>query len=146
MKFVIGILILAAYFGLAWVYRWYLRRLLKKQKDTSVFTQHIARVRMHPVRCPVCKKPLEDQDLVIYSKKGNWQGDSAHASCLVILRHPDGSTTRVDGKPVQTNLTGGILEPLPPGAMLLTEDEWEAFAKHGDTQEIISLSLPQVFC
>jgi hypothetical protein len=134
MIYVFYALISAMIIGLAAMYTrpW---KKVRAASESLVETHHITRVRMHPIRCPVCKNPLEDRDLVIYSKKGNWQSDSAHASCLVLIRHPDGSTTRVDGKPVAASEQGWPL--------LLTEAEWEAFSKDVETQKIIPLSLPQ---
>ena len=86
----------------------------------------LARVKIHPYCCNTCGKPLEHNDLVVWSEKNNgWQSKSSHAECLVFIRHPEGHITRLNGE----SLHGEGNDPLPVGALLVTEEEWENWNK-----------------
>jgi len=124
-----GIISFLVALALTLLYFHYKRRRQQKTSEDQVEYPRIARVKMHPICCPTCNKPLNHNDLVVWSeKKSGWQSPSSHADCLVFIRHPDGTTTRLNGEKVSTNSSGGILETLPVGALLLTEAEWDSWA------------------
>lgn len=106
---------------------------LKRKKRTIedlVEYPRISRIKVHPIPCHTCGKPLEHNDLVVWSeKKSGWKSELSHAQCVVFIRHPDSSTTKLSGETVRTRRGGGILDPLPKGALLLTESEWQAWSK-----------------
>jgi hypothetical protein len=107
----------------------YRRRRQRKSADDQVEYPKLARVEIHPYCCNTCGKPLEHNDLVVWSeKKSGWQGKSSHAECVVFIRHPEtGLITNLNGEKLRTNSNGGVIDPLPAGALLLTEDEWSGW-------------------
>jgi hypothetical protein len=123
IAFLIGLVITLTY--------GYYRR--KKKTHSSMEDQveypKIARVEIHPYCCNTCGKPLEHNDLVVWSEKKNgWQSKSSHAECVVFIRHPEGHITHLNGEMVKIHSSGGIVDPLPIGSLLLTEDEWDNWA------------------
>jgi hypothetical protein len=102
-----------------------------KKKPKSNMEDHVeypklGRVKIHPYCCATCGKPLEHNDLVVWSEKKNgWQGKSSHAGCMVFIRHPEGHITRLNGE----NLHGEGNNPLPVGALVVTEEEWDNWNK-----------------
>lgn len=114
------------------IYGHYSRKRKQKSADDQVEYPKLARVEMHPYCCNTCGKPLEHNDLVVWSeKKSGWQGKSSHVGCVVFIRHPETGlvTTLNGGKRVRTNPNGVVIDPLPAGALLLTEDEWTNWNK-----------------
>lgn len=71
----------------------------------------LSRIAIHPIRCPICKEPLQHNDLVI---SGEGQ-EPTHAMCCVIIKGPNGSVKTIGGVPVYRP---------PPGAVPLTQEEW----------------------
>ncbi len=101
------------------------RRKRTKMEDLVEYPR-IARVEMHPIRCKTCGEPIQHNDLVVWAEKTNgWRGESSHAKCVIIIRHLEGNVTTLEGKPLRTNENGGVIDPLPKGALLLTEAEWD---------------------
>lgn len=117
--------------ALTLLYFHFRRRRQSKTFDDQVEYPKLARVEMHPYCCNTCGKPLSHNDLVVWSEKKNgWQGKSSHAECVVIIRHPDGSITHLNSnEKLRTNSSGGVIDPLPVGALLLTEEEWGNWAQ-----------------
>lgn len=101
------------------------KKFKKKAPENEVEYPCLSKINIHHMLCHTCKKPLLQDDLVIWSeKKSGWRSETSHAKCLVIIRKPDGSITRLDGTTLSTNRFGGVLVPLPLGSILVTEAEW----------------------
>lgn len=106
----------------------FLRR--KKAPEDLVGYPCIAQIHIAPIRCCVCEGPLNHGDLTVWhEKKSGWRSGLSHAECVVFIRYQDLSVKTLKGEPVQTDGRGGILDPLPKGAVLLTEDEWRKWSE-----------------
>jgi len=102
----------------------------RKKAEDSVEYPCIARVTIIPIRCKTCGGSLNHDDLTIWhEKKNGWKSGLSHAECVVFIRYSDLSVKTLKGEPVKTDGRGGILDPLPKGAVLLTESEWETWSR-----------------
>lgn len=108
----------------------------KRKKTTEVEYPYIARYRVVSILCPTCGKQLKHNDLTVWhEKESGWRSELHHAECVVFIRYSDLSVRTLNGNLVRTDGRGGILDPLPKGAVLLTEAEWETWKSFSDEVE-----------
>lgn len=90
-------------------------------KPEPVEQPSLARLRVHKMLCPMCRKALEDNDLVLrWEKQGKYgleHGDYYHAACVVIIKMADGSMTKIDRTPMPLAI---VSHP----SLLISEAEW----------------------
>lgn len=94
--------------------------------DSTTFPK-IARMKVHPIRCSACSNALADGQLVVWREAANGhRTPMMHASCGVILRHPDGSLTKIDGSTIATDLVHIV--PLT-ASMVIDVAEWTSWSE-----------------
>ena len=108
-----------------------LSRRKRKKNDNGVEYLKLSRIELHSIRCRTCGQPLKHDDLIVWAEKqSGWKSAPSHAGCLVFIRHPDGSTTSLDGETeLRTRSDGCVIDPLPVGAILLRGHEWKDWLK-----------------
>ena len=109
-----------------------------QRMEDQVEYPRIARVQIHPYCCKTCGKPMNNNDLVVWAEKNSgWKSDPSHAECLIFIRQQDGTITRLDGESIKTYPSDGIVDPLPIGSFILTEDEWDDWSSSKDVEIVV---------
>lgn len=105
-----------------------------KKNKTNIVIPRIAKVKIHPIICQSCHKPLNNGDLSFWleTEEGRDKG-LYHAYCMVFIEHQDLSLTTLDGTPISN-------DQLPQHACIVSESHWEGF-KNGSSNANIKVRL-----